>query len=227
MSKVSAADTGYPGAPITGVVPTTPSTTGCPGRTATPCTASVPTWATTDAVWSPRPALDPAMITTRSARSAASCTAAAIRSGSSGSIGSDSTSQPCSPAWPASISELVSAISPTPGSVTQRSDLVACGQHRDYRSAANQHLSDARRGDRGDIDRTQPVSLRQQQLTGRDILTDGTNMLVGHHRGDQLSTLDGRSSSLDRRGGRARASPPHPGPAARGRRCRRRRSRSA
>ena len=52
MSKVSAADTGYPGAPSTGVgatVPsrTTPSTTGWPGLTATPCTASVPAAETT------------------------------------------------------------------------------------------------------------------------------------------------------------------------------------
>ena len=50
MSNVSAADTGKPGAPSTGVVPTVPSTTGWPGRTATPCTASVPAAATTRAV---------------------------------------------------------------------------------------------------------------------------------------------------------------------------------
>ena len=43
---------GYPvsAAPSTGVPPTAPSTTGWPGRTATPCTASVPVSATTRAV---------------------------------------------------------------------------------------------------------------------------------------------------------------------------------
>jgi hypothetical protein len=50
MSKVRAADTGYPGAPSTGVLDAVPSTTGWPGRTATPCTASVPAAATTRAV---------------------------------------------------------------------------------------------------------------------------------------------------------------------------------
>src|SRR5205085_2280129 len=72
MSNVSDADTGYPGAPRTGVASTTPSTTGCPGRTATPCTTRTPSRSTTPAVWSSRPALDPATTMTRSARAAAS-----------------------------------------------------------------------------------------------------------------------------------------------------------
>ena len=50
MSKVSEADTGYPGAPITGVDPIAPSTTGCPGRTATPWTARMPRRSTSAAV---------------------------------------------------------------------------------------------------------------------------------------------------------------------------------
>ena len=41
-SHVSAAETGYPGMPITGLCCTTPSTTGWPGRTATPWTTSCP-----------------------------------------------------------------------------------------------------------------------------------------------------------------------------------------
>ena len=57
--------------PITGVASTTPSTTGCPGRTATPCTASTPSSATTCAVQSSRPALEPASTITRSLTAAA------------------------------------------------------------------------------------------------------------------------------------------------------------
>ena len=50
MSNVSEADTGYPGAPSTGVDSIAPSTTGCPGLTATPCTASSPSRSTSAAV---------------------------------------------------------------------------------------------------------------------------------------------------------------------------------
>jgi hypothetical protein len=94
MSNVRAADTGKPGAPITGVASTTPSTTGCPGRTATPCTASTPSSATTWAVQSSRPALEPASTTTRSHTAAAACTAAAISGGWSGTTGVTVTSAP-------------------------------------------------------------------------------------------------------------------------------------
>ncbi len=117
MSKVRAADTGNPGAPRTGVASTTPITTGCPGRTATPCTASTPSSATTCAVQSSRPALEPASTMTRSLTAAASWTARAIRLGWSGTTSVTVTSAPSSRACSASINELVSGISPGPSGV--------------------------------------------------------------------------------------------------------------
>ena len=62
-----------------------PSSAGWPGRTATPVTATPPTWASTAAVWSPRPRLDPAMTSTRSAPEGQPRSSAASASGSSGS----------------------------------------------------------------------------------------------------------------------------------------------
>ena len=44
----------------------TPNATGCPGRTATPCTTSCPSASTTAAVKSSEPAEEPALTTTTS-----------------------------------------------------------------------------------------------------------------------------------------------------------------
>ena len=49
-SAVRAADTGYPGTPITALPDARPNATGWPGRTAMPCTCSVPSDSMTEAV---------------------------------------------------------------------------------------------------------------------------------------------------------------------------------
>ncbi len=73
--------------PITGVPSTTPSATGCAGRSATPCATSSPWRSSTAAVWSARPREEPAITSTRSLVAAARTTAAPIASASSGRDG--------------------------------------------------------------------------------------------------------------------------------------------
>ena len=99
-----------------GVAVDDPEHDGMPGLTATPCTASVPASATTAAVWSSRPALEPAITITRSDLAAAVRTAATICSGTSGATSKRWASQPAASACAASITEFVSGSSPSPSS---------------------------------------------------------------------------------------------------------------
>ena len=91
---------------------TWPSSAGWPGRTAIPATATAPTWARTAPVLSSRPRLDPAMTSTRSAPRAARLISAARASGSSDCTSLTTAAAPSSRHRAASISELVSMMSP-------------------------------------------------------------------------------------------------------------------
>ena len=137
---------------------TTPSTTGWPGRTATPCTASVPTSATTAAVWSSRPALEPAITITRSDLAAAARTAAAISAGTSGTTSKRCASHPAASAWAASITELVSGSWPSPSSDPTGRSSSPVGITVTTGPAAHQELGRARRSGRRDIHCPQPVA---------------------------------------------------------------------
>ena len=108
------------------------------------------------------------------------------RAGSSGSIGRHCASQPASRAWAASISELVSRISPGPGWVPIGPYLVAGGEHDDPRAAPDERgrWPGGRRG--GEIDRAQPVTLGQQQLGCADVLADRAHVLIRGHGRPQL-----------------------------------------
>ena len=111
----------------------------------------------------------------------AALTAAAMRSGSSGSIGRQCASQPASRAWVASISELVSVISPAPVLLPDGPDLVPGRQDRDHRAAPDEQVRRARRGGGRDVGGPQPVALGQQQLARAHVLADRPHVLVGRH----------------------------------------------
>ena len=78
-----------------------PMITGCPGRTATPCTSSVPASRTARAVKSRDPAEEPASASTRSCAAVASTMACRMASGSSGSaaqrVNSPHAARTCAP----------------------------------------------------------------------------------------------------------------------------------
>ena len=119
----------------------------------------------------------------------AALTAAPMRAGSSGSIGRMCASQPASRAWVASISELVSVISPAPvGSPIGRTSspvgrIVTTGRRRTSSCVAPA----AARG--RDVGGAQPVPLGQQQLARAHVLADRPNVLVGGHGGADLRGL--------------------------------------
>ena len=176
-----------------------PSTTGCPGRTATPCTASTPSRCP-DLRRCSRLGLrsSPATMISRSHEATALETAWAIPSGSSGSIGSASALQPTSWACAASISELVS--SSWPGVVGGRWAAPRRRSAAPRRPARRRTTSSVAPAAAAAATSTgpQPVAFGQQQLGGADVLADRPHVLVRRHGGTQLRP--GR-----RRSARARA----------------------
>ena len=117
----------------------------------------------------------------RSQPAAAAVTTSAMRSGTSGSMGRQRASQPASRAWVASISELVSMISPARGGRADRPDLVPGGQDGDHRAAPDDEVGRARGGRGGQVRGAQPVPLGEQQFGRADVLADRPDMLVGRH----------------------------------------------
>ena len=72
------------------------------------------------------------------------------------------------------------------GRTAHRNDLVAGGDHRHPRAPVHDDLGRPGRRGRGDVDRTQPVPLRKQQLAGTDVLADRAHVLVRRDRGHDL-----------------------------------------
>ena len=146
---------------------------------------------TTRAVWSSRPALEPAITISRSHCDRRRLTAAAIRGGESGSIGRIHASHPASRACAASISEFVSRISAAPGSVPIGTISSRVGRTRTTGSLPDGKLLHAGRDRRGQVGGTQPVAFREQQLAGADVLADGADVLVRRGSGEQFGPAFG------------------------------------
>ena len=78
----------------------------------------------------------------------------------------------------------------------ERPDLVTGRQDRHEGGPSYEQVGGAGRCRRGDVDGAQPVSLGQQQLTGRHVLADRAHVLVGRNGGAQLGEQDVRAPHL-------------------------------
>ena len=73
---------------------------------------------------------------------------------------------------------------PLPRWRADRDDLVTGRDHRDPGLPAYDELGRTGRSGGGDVDRPQPMSLRQQQLARADVLPDRAHVLVRRHSGE-------------------------------------------